>query len=98
MSGKARLTDLASVLRKQQQRDAKQNSEKRKGAKAPDVVNAPHGERGDYIKVSVTLTPALFGDVNAEAVRRKLAGEPNSQVSAIVREALATFLKAAATR
>ena len=59
------------------------------------TVNAPHGEKGDYIKVSITLTPDLFERVNAEAVRRKLAGEKNSQVSAITREALAAYLNGA---
>lgn len=89
MSGKARLTDLATKLR-QTEKAQKRLSEKRK---SPPPVNAPHGEKGDYVKVSVTLTPELFAAVNAERGRRKVAKERDSQVSAIIREALAAFLR-----
>lgn len=55
-------------------------------------ANAPHGERGDFLKVTATLSPEVYKLVSDEAQRRKLAHEPNAQMSAILREAVLAYL------
>jgi hypothetical protein len=44
-----------------------------------------------YVKVTVTLPPELYELIMKETTKRKLAKEPNPQVSAVVREALVQF-------
>jgi transcriptional regulator of met regulon len=55
-------------------------------------ANAPHGERGDFLKVTATLSPEVYKLVSDEVQRRKLAREPNAQMSAILREAVLAYL------
>ncbi len=60
-----------------------------------DVIprtHAPHGERGDFLKLTVTLSPEVYGLVADEVKRRKLAREPNAGLSAVLREAVTAFL------
>ena len=58
------------------------------------VANPPHGEKGDFIKVTITLPPEVYGLLAEEAARRKMGKEKNAQVSAILREAALLYLKA----
>jgi hypothetical protein len=60
-----------------------------------DVIpktHAPHGERSDFLKLTVTLSPEVYGLVADEVKRRKLAREPNAGLSAVMREAVTEFL------
>jgi len=60
------------------------------------IANRSHGEKGDHIKITVTLPPDVYRLIANEVTRRKLAKEPHSQLSAIIREALvAHFTKTA---
>jgi transcriptional regulator of met regulon len=71
------------------------NSESRKDVSpisVPADANAPHGERGDFLKVTATLSPEVYKLVSDEMQRRKLAREPNAQLSAILREAVLAYL------
>ena len=43
------------------------------------------------MKVTVTLPPELYELIIKETTKRKVAKEPNPQVSAVVREALVQF-------
>jgi transcriptional regulator of met regulon len=61
-------------------------------SEVPAEVHAPHGERGDFIKVTATLSPEVYKLVSDEMLRRKLAKEPNAQLSAILREAVLRYL------
>lgn len=84
-----RLRSLAGRL---SERD---NSEKYKDVSpiaVPADANAPHGERGDFLKVTATLSPEVYKLVSDEMQRRKLAREPNAQLSAILREAVLAYL------
>jgi len=54
--------------------------------------NPPHGEKGDFVKVTVTLPPKVYELIMGEATRRKVAKEPNPQLSAIIREAVVELL------
>lgn len=58
----------------------------------PIDVNPPHGEKGDFIKVTATLSPETYRMAMAEVTRRKLAKAGDAQISAVIREALATYL------
>ena len=54
--------------------------------------SAPHGERGDFLKVTATLSPEVYKLLSDEMQRRKLVREPNAQLSAILREAVLAYL------
>jgi hypothetical protein len=73
------------------------NSGRRKAIITPPPASieahAPHGEKGDFIKVTATLSPEVYRLLADEMVRRKLAKEPNAQLSAILREAVVQYLK-----
>lgn len=58
-----------------------------------DQANPPHGEKGDFRKVTVTLPPGLYELLVQESARRKIAGEPNSLLAAVVREAVASYFE-----
>ena len=55
--------------------------------------NPPRGEKGDFRKVSITIPPAAYEKLVQESARRKIAGEPNQLLSALVREAVIEYLK-----
>jgi hypothetical protein len=55
-------------------------------------AHAPHGERGGFLKLTVTLSPDVYALVADEVKRRKLAREPNAGLSAVLREAVTAFL------
>jgi hypothetical protein len=54
--------------------------------------NPPRGEKRDFRKVSVTLPPEAYQRLVQESARRKIAGEPNQLLSALVREAIIEYL------
>jgi hypothetical protein len=60
--------------------------------------NSPHGTRGDFRKITVTLPPEAYEQLISEAARRKIAAEPNHLLSALVREALVNYLETIAHR
>ena len=68
------------------------NSEKTKNVSAPIEAHAPHGDKGEYLKVTATLSPEVYKLLSDEMQRRKLAREPNAQLSAILREAVLQYL------
>ena len=55
--------------------------------------NPPRGEKGDFRKLSVTLPPEVYEKLVQESARRKIAGEANQLLSALVREAIIEYLK-----
>ena len=56
-------------------------------------INPPHGERGFFRKITVTLPQAIFEKLVHESSRRKIAGEKDHLLSAVVREAIFHYLK-----
>ena len=76
---------------------ARKVSDKHKDDNPKDIshtndVNPPHGEKGAFIKVTVTLSPEVYQSAMTEVARRKVAKIGNAQISAIIREALAAYL------
>ena len=59
------------------------------GAEDP---NPPHGERGHFRKITITLPPTAYEKLIHESARRKIAGEPNQLLSALLREAVTHYL------
>jgi transcriptional regulator of met regulon len=55
--------------------------------------NPPHGEKGAFRKITITLPPAAYELLLRETTRRKLAGEKDHLVSSVVREAILSYLK-----
>ncbi len=58
------------------------------------VANAPHGEKSDHVKVTVTLPPRVYELLMEEVTRRKVAKGKNGppQLSAIIREAVVGYI------
>src|SRR3990172_12718642 len=59
-----------------------------KKGKAKIVANPPHGEKGNFVKVTVTLPPAVYELIAQEATRRKMKKQRDPLISAIIREAV----------
>lgn len=86
MPSKTRLTHLAARLAEAAPPLA--------AAQASLEANPPHGARGEFVKVTVTLPPEIYGLIAQEAMRRKMAKERDPLISAIVREAIVAYLEA----
>jgi transcriptional regulator of met regulon len=52
------------------------------------AANHPHGKKGAFVKISVTLPPEVYELIATEVVRRKMSKLPNAQLSAVIREAV----------
>lgn len=57
-----------------------------------DKLHPPHGARGDFVKLSITLPPELYQTALAESGRRKVARRKDRSLSDIIRDALADYL------
>jgi transcriptional regulator of met regulon len=69
------------------------NEEFGKRAASAIEPNPPHGEKGEFRKITITLPPAAYELLLRETTRRKLAGEKDHLVSSVVREAILSYLK-----
>jgi hypothetical protein len=56
-------------------------------------VNPRRGEKADFRKISVTVPQIAYEQLIRESSRRKIAGEPNQLMSALVREAVFEYLQ-----
>jgi transcriptional regulator of met regulon len=54
--------------------------------------NPPYGGKGTFRKITVTVPPGVYERLVQESARRKIAGEPNQLLSALLREAVARYL------
>ena len=55
--------------------------------------NPPYGGRSAFRKITVTLPQEVYEKLIHESARRKIAGEPNQLLSALLREAVVDYLK-----
>jgi transcriptional regulator of met regulon len=58
-----------------------------------ETANPPHGEKADFRKITVTMPQVAYEQLIRESARRKIAGERNQLLSALVREAIFDYLK-----
>ena len=56
------------------------------------VLNPPHGKKGNFEKITVTLPSPIRQLLLDETQRRKVERDPNWSISVIVREALIEYL------
>ena len=54
--------------------------------------NPPYGEKGSFRKITLTVPPEIYERLVRESARRKIAGEPNQLLSALLREAVTKYL------
>ena len=54
--------------------------------------NPPYGEKGRFRKITLTLPQSAYQKLIEESARRKIAGEHNQLLSALLREAVAEYL------
>lgn len=58
----------------------------------PQIEHPPRGERADFLKITMTIPGELLAELRALGMKRKLAGQKDTDTSALVREALIEFL------
>jgi len=56
-------------------------------------LNPGYGEKREYRKLTITIPQSAYQSLIHESARRKVAGEHNQLLSAILREAIADYLK-----
>ena len=76
-----------SVLRK------KVTPVKKKAASKNLTANPPHGDKGDFVRMTVTMPPDVYELLNQEVTRRKISKSSDPTISAILREAAVAYLK-----
>ena len=54
--------------------------------------NPPYGDKSSFRKITLTLPQSAYQKLIEESARRKIAGEPNQLLSALLREAVAEYL------
>ncbi len=60
-----------------------------KSRKAANIdPNPPKGEKGEFFKMTITMSPDIYELLNAEALKRKVSRSGNATTSAIIREAV----------
>lgn len=56
-------------------------------------ANPPYGGKRAFRRLTVTLPPEMYERLVHESARRKIAGEPNQLLSAMLREAVTRYLE-----
>lgn len=55
-------------------------------------ANPVRGDRGDFLRLTVTMSPQLMEGLELERLRRKKQGLKNNDISSLIRHAVAKFL------
>jgi hypothetical protein len=65
------------------------------GGLAPEGrdLNPSYGKKGHFRPVTATVPPDIYERLIQESARRKIAGEQNQLLSALLREALERYLQ-----
>lgn len=93
MTGKARLTELATRISEKRISESHKEAKPNIGITDKLEANPSHGEKGDFIKLTITMPPAVYELIAKEAARRKMAKERDPNISAIIREASVQYLE-----
>ena len=62
------------------------------GAANPPVRFQARGGKAGFRKITVSLPPEAYESLIRESTRRKIAQEPNGQLSSLLREAVTDYL------
>jgi transcriptional regulator of met regulon len=61
--------------------------------KQKDLTHNPHhGDKGDFVRMTVTIPPEVYELLSKEVTRRKVAKATDPTISAILREAAVSYL------
>ena len=55
--------------------------------------NPERGLRGDFLKITVTMPAKMLGDLKVLGLRRRAGGRKDTDVSSLIREAVADLLQ-----
>lgn len=83
MSKKAKLSQLNAEIKKN---SSKEKSLKKESNKIQP--NPERGERGNFLKITITLPPEVLGKLRQLGLERKAEGERDTDVSSLIREAV----------
>ncbi len=83
MSKKAKLSQLNNQIEKSPTKTHRP-SKKESGIQA----NPERGERGNFLKITMTLPPAMLGKLRQLGLERKAEGKRDTDVSSLIREAV----------
>lgn len=86
-----RLTDLVSKMNSVGEVEAVPAARKPRKSKAI-IAKPAHGEKGDFLKLTITMAPDVLALLGQEKLRRQAAKEENRTNSAIISEALIAYL------
>ena len=88
---------LADETQKEQDqlsgKKTKARAKRKPKAKAAIEANPPHGEKGDFVRMTITMPPDVYELLNMEVMKRKVAKQSDPTISAILREAAVAYLK-----
>lgn len=87
---KPKKKSIETVIEKQILRDS--GFDKKARLLKPKSKQIPRGERGDFLKTTLTLPAEMLAELRALGMRRKAAKMKDTDTSALVREALTDFL------
>ena len=60
--------------------------------RAQTLVAAQYGDKGDFLKLTITLPPQIYELLVQEATSRKMGKKADPTISAIIREAVTAYL------
>ena len=86
-----RYSALVNKLEQSVEVQKKRPTSRRKSG--PIEPNPPKGEKGNFVRLSVMLSPEVYTLLAFELTRRRTAKEGNLTASAIIREALVAMLQ-----
>jgi transcriptional regulator of met regulon len=61
--------------------------------KTGQEINPSYGNKGDFRKITATIPQDIYERLIQESARRKIAGQSNQLLSALLREALVEYLE-----
>lgn len=56
-------------------------------------ANPERGNRGDFLKITVTMPAQMLGDLKSLGLHRRARGEKDTDISSLVREAVSDLLR-----
>lgn len=89
---KSRLSDLNKQLHEPAETVAKAGK-KHKAEKAEIESNIPRGQRGDFLKLTITMSGEMLVALKTVGMNRKAEGAKDCDTSALIREAVSEWIK-----
>jgi len=55
--------------------------------------NPKRGQRGDFLKITITMPAEMLSNLQTLGLRRRVAGQKDTDISSLIREAVADLLR-----